>query len=176
MMYLLQDEERFPSRRRLADGTRIDLGLLSTAIRLAELPLEVVKVFSSPAQLQHRHAKPLTDAIRSNLDAVLNEVQLIKAHDVSPTTNEIIKRLTNFGRHRKVKKNEIVLLVENTKVGSIHIEKNGHPKMALDMILDVSGRSQLKAVLEAFCIQIQSQSKSESVGAVAVLEIEEGHS
>lgn len=164
-LHLLEDQERFPSRRRLADRTRIDLGLLSTAIRLAELPLEVVGVFSSPAQLQHRDAKPLTDAIQANRRAVLDEVELIRALDVPPSTKEIIKRLTNKGNQPKLKKNQIVLLVDNAKVGIVQIGRNGLPKMELDFALSEDERSQLKEVLEEFCAQIQRLSATVEVAA-----------
>jgi ParB family chromosome partitioning protein len=154
-LHVLEDKERFPTQRRLADRTRIDVSVLSTAIRLAELPPQVIGVFSSPAELQHRDAKPLTDAVKANHRAVLDEVELIEALETPPSTKEIIKRLTRRSSKPRLKKNELVLLVETAKVGILQIGKNGWPKIQLDFALSEDERSVLKALLEGYCARLQ---------------------
>ena len=54
-----------------SDGTR--------AIQLAKLPIEVIKSFSTPLDLQYRWAKPLTDAVAANPDVVLVEAKKLGA-------------------------------------------------------------------------------------------------
>lgn len=61
----------FPSNRRMAEALGVDLSAVGKALALADLPDEVVAAFASPLDLQFRWAKPLTDALATDREAVL---------------------------------------------------------------------------------------------------------
>lgn len=61
----------FPSNRRMAEALGVDLSAVGKALSLADLPDELVAAFASPLDLQFRWAKPLTDALATDRDAVL---------------------------------------------------------------------------------------------------------
>lgn len=72
VMYLQAvDAGLFPSMRQLAESVGCDPGTVSRAISLAQLPVEVVRAFRSPTDLQYRWAKPLADALQHDRAAVV---------------------------------------------------------------------------------------------------------
>lgn len=65
------DAGLFPSLRMLAKDIGRDATAVSEALRIADLPAEVVAAFKSPNDIQFRWAKPLADACAQDLDGVL---------------------------------------------------------------------------------------------------------
>lgn len=61
----------FTSINELAREIGVDKGNVSKALRLADLPDEVVRAFKSPLDLQYRWAKLLSDALESDREGVL---------------------------------------------------------------------------------------------------------
>lgn len=68
-------EGLFSSLGELSKEIGIDKGNLSKALRLAELPDDVVNAFASPLDLQFRWAKLLNDAIQQSPDQVLTRAK-----------------------------------------------------------------------------------------------------
>jgi ParB family chromosome partitioning protein len=65
------DEGLFLSLGELAQELAVDKGNISKALRLAELPADVVAAFPSPTDLQYRWSKLLNDAIQRDPEGVL---------------------------------------------------------------------------------------------------------
>lgn len=71
------NEGLFVSPGELSKEIGIDKGNLSKALRLAELPDEVVNAFSSPLDLQFRWAKLLNDALQQTPEQVLARAKML---------------------------------------------------------------------------------------------------
>lgn len=69
----------FSSRLQLAARTGHSISEVSSAIQIASLPAEVIAAFPSPSDIQVRWAKPLKDACRRDMSAVLDAAAQLKA-------------------------------------------------------------------------------------------------
>jgi len=151
--HMLSDQGQFPSQRSLARAMGMDSGDLTKALQLAGLPKELVEVFSSPGELRFRDAKPIADAIAKNKDSVLAEAAVIKALPTQLSTNEIVRRLTKSAGvgPSNTKADELILRVDEARVGSMSSGRAGCPKITLEVPLNESQLATLKEELEAFC-------------------------
>lgn len=86
------DAGLFPSVRMLAKDIGRDATAVSEALRIADLPAEVVAAFRSPNDIQFRWAKPLADACAQDLAGVLTKAK--KAVGGSLTPAEVLAVLT----------------------------------------------------------------------------------
>jgi len=128
-----------------------DEGLVSKALQLARLPQLVIAAFESPADLQYRHGKPLTDALRLDYDAVLlNAAQL--AEEPGPRRPaDVLKRLTslsvepvepfnrNAGERKLTYRGEVVVILK--------VDCNGIANVKLKRPLDDAGIEALEKAL-----------------------------
>jgi ParB family chromosome partitioning protein len=87
------DEGLFPSARKLAEEVGIDHSQLSKALSLARLPVDVLKAFQSPLDLQYRWTSDLTDALQKDPEQVLTEAKAIQKEDPRPASAEVFARL-----------------------------------------------------------------------------------
>ena len=87
-------EGLFPSNRKLAEATGVDLGAVGKALALADLPDEVVAAFGSPLELQYRWAKPLSDALIADHDGVLSLARELKTQAGALAPRTVFERLT----------------------------------------------------------------------------------
>ena len=79
----------------------VDASDLNKLRRLAQLDPRIVAAFPNPSDLQFRHAKPLSDAVELNADAVLAEAVRLAGLAQKPNPAEVVARLTaaaNAGR------------------------------------------------------------------------------
>ena len=70
------NEGLFPSARRLAEQIGLDHSNVAKALRVAELPQEIVGAFRSPVDIQFRWAVALDKAYQQHPDAVLSAARL----------------------------------------------------------------------------------------------------
>jgi ParB family chromosome partitioning protein len=68
----------FPSMRKLAEALGVSSGNMTNAMKLAELPIEVVAAFSSPLDLQFRWALPLQEAVEKDREGVLTRAVALR--------------------------------------------------------------------------------------------------
>lgn len=87
------NEGLFPSNRKLAEATGVDLGAVGKALALADLPDAVVAAFPSPLALQFRWAKPLNDALAADAAAVLQRAQALKQAGQALPAKTVFERL-----------------------------------------------------------------------------------
>lgn len=94
MMYLRAlDEGLFPSQRKLAEATGVDLSALGKALNLARLPVEVIRAFASPLEIQYRWAKPLSDALATDGNGVLARASKLAAVSEKPSAKRVFEHL-----------------------------------------------------------------------------------
>lgn len=83
----------FPSLRRLAEAVGVDHGNAVKYRQLASLPSPIVEAFPSPLDLQVRWAKPLTDAVDRDSDAVLARAREARSKRGSMDALEVFELL-----------------------------------------------------------------------------------
>ncbi|CAN7780142.1 ParB/RepB/Spo0J family partition protein [Cupriavidus necator] len=88
-------EGLFPSIRRLAEELGVNLSNAARSCKLAQLPEDVVRAFPSPLVIQVRWAKPLSDALQSDPDGMLERARALQAERDKLTPAEVIDRLLN---------------------------------------------------------------------------------
>ena len=80
----------FSSQRKAAQEIGRDVGDVSRALQLAALAPEVVSAFATPLDLQFRHAKPLSDALKKAPEAVLAQALRIKAEGKALAPGQVL--------------------------------------------------------------------------------------
>lgn len=88
------NEGLFPSARRLAEQIGLDHSNVAKALRVAELPQEVVGAFRSPVDIQFRWAVALDKAYQQDPDAVLSAARLLAGRSPKPAAAEVFRSLT----------------------------------------------------------------------------------
>jgi ParB family transcriptional regulator, chromosome partitioning protein len=87
-------ERLFPSARRLAEQIGLDHSNVAKALRVAELPQEVVGAFRSPVDIQFRWAVALDKAYQQHPEAVVAAARQMAGCNPRPAAAEVFKKLT----------------------------------------------------------------------------------
>ena len=117
------------------------------AVQLAQLPEAVLDAFTVQKDLQHRDAKPLTDAVKANLPAVLEEIQKIKAEKEVLSTKAIVSRLVAASGAAVRPSNsspEIILNCQGERFGQMMFDKSGKVELRFDKALNNQQRFALE--------------------------------
>lgn len=94
-MYLRAlNEGLFPSNRQLAAAIGRDISDIGKALRIAQLPPEVVGAFPSPNAIQFRWAADLHKALEKNADAVLAAARGADTSEGRPPAAQVFQALT----------------------------------------------------------------------------------
>jgi ParB family transcriptional regulator, chromosome partitioning protein len=133
----------------------VDKSDLNKLRRLGRLDPRIVAAFASPSDLQFKHAKPLSDAVAANPDAVLAEADRIAALETKPSANEVVVLLVAAASVRGVGPShtptmDLPLGCDGQPVGRIKVAKNGTVKIDLDVPLERKQRELLAKTLETF--------------------------
>jgi ParB family transcriptional regulator, chromosome partitioning protein len=121
-------EGLFPSARRLAEEIGLDHSNVSKALRVAELPEEIVGAFPSPCDIQFRWAVALDKALLANRDAVLAAARRLATKAPRPRAQEAFQALTHGIARKAAKKAETGVLevqLANGKKVAIRAGKGG---------------------------------------------------
>lgn len=104
MMYRRALEEGlFSSLGELAASLALDKGNISKAVRLAELPAEVVAAFPSARDLQYRWSKLLNDAMQNDPNGVLARARELAAQaDAKPGAKQVLEMLLGIAASMSV--------------------------------------------------------------------------
>jgi ParB family chromosome partitioning protein len=94
----------FPSARKLAEALGVNQGNLVTAMKLAELPHEVVSAFPSPLELQFRWAAPLHTAVQADPEKVLRIAEAIREENPRPPSKLVFERLIGLNPPKPISK------------------------------------------------------------------------
>jgi ParB family chromosome partitioning protein len=118
----------FPSARRLAEQIGLDHSNVAKALRVAELPQEIVGAFRSPVEIQFRWAVALDKAFEKDPEAVLAAARSIAGRSPRLSAAEVFQALTEASLTRtkgKEKEASQSFTLANGKQGVIRIRKGG---------------------------------------------------
>lgn len=87
-------EGLFPSARRLAESIGLDHSNMAKALRVAELPEEIVGAFRSPCDIQFRWAVALDKALQRDAQAVRTAARRMANENPRPKPQEVFRALT----------------------------------------------------------------------------------
>jgi len=122
------NEGLFPSARRLAEQIGLDHSNVAKALRVAELPQEVVGAFRSPVEIQFRWAVALDKAFEKDPDAVLAAARSLAGRSPRPAAAEVFRALTEAVSSKpKAKAKEVAqtFALADGKKGVIRAGKGG---------------------------------------------------
>jgi len=147
------DRGLYSNQKSLASETGRDEGDISRALALAELPIEVINAFSSLADLQYRHSKPLSDAVKRNRVKVIAIAVQIFTEGGKRTPAEVISRLakaekTPIGRSNFSYKRRLEL--GGKAYGEMLSTSSGRVTIELRQTLDAAAREELQRHLDKF--------------------------
>lgn len=150
-MYLRAlNEGLFPSNRQLAAAIGRDVSDIGKALRIAQLPPEVVGAFPSPNAIQFRWAADLQKALEKNADAVLCAARDAGVADKRPSAGEVFQALTACLKDRAPKRRSLAVWEMDFgegRRGTIKADAAGRTVIELDP--HVLPESQWKAVESA---------------------------
>jgi ParB family transcriptional regulator, chromosome partitioning protein len=122
------NEGLFPSARRLAEQIGLDHSNVAKALRVAELPQEIVGAFRSPVDIQFRWAVALDKAYQQDPDAVLTAARLLAGRSPKPAAAEVFRSLTeavSVKGKAKAKEASRAFVIADGKKGVIRAGKGG---------------------------------------------------
>lgn len=122
------NEGLFPSARRLAEQIGLDHSNVAKALRVAELPQEIVGAFRSPVDIQFRWAVALDKAYQQDPDAVLSAARLLAGRSPKSGAAEVFRSLTEAVSVRgkaKAKEASRAFVIADGKKGVIRAGKGG---------------------------------------------------
>jgi ParB family chromosome partitioning protein len=120
------DAGLFTSQRQMAGKLGVNQALISTAVKLASLPEEVIGAFPSPLDLQFRWAQELTEALEKDAVRVMAEAAEVIKLAARPSAKEVLQRLlaaTKAGKSEPPGTREFK--VDGKVVGSVIRDRRG---------------------------------------------------
>ena len=121
-------EGLFSSGRRLAEQIGLDHSNVAKALRVAELPQEIIGAFPSPVEIQFRWAVTLDKAYQRDPDGVLTSARKLISRSPRPNAVAVFRALTEASTPDKVSKSKELwhpLVLTGGKKGAIRRGKGG---------------------------------------------------
>lgn len=134
----------FPSQRRLAETLGVSHTWVRKAISVAQLPVPIIQAFSSPLDVQPRHAEELRAALERDPDAVLLRAAQVRMQRDELTAGQVVAHL--LGRSAPAASVR-QLIVDGHAVGTCR--PDGRGKMIIAINLASIERRALSAVGDA---------------------------
>ena len=145
----------FSSQRKVAQEIGRDVGDVSRALQLAALAPEVIGAFASPLDLQFRHAKPLSDALKKAPEAVLAEAVRIRQEGQALAPGQVLDRLVAAANEDGVGPSntnvlDVAIEVDGQCIARLVAGRDGLVQVKMAHALDERQRAQLAEQLQAF--------------------------
>jgi ParB family transcriptional regulator, chromosome partitioning protein len=87
------DEGIYPSLRKLSSELGVDAGLVSKAITIARLPMDVLECFESPTLIQYRWGTELNEVLQRDPDGTLSRAKGIRLASERLTARQVVDKL-----------------------------------------------------------------------------------
>lgn len=152
LKYLKQQNSGY-SLSRLAQLSGRDKSMVSRAIELASLPVEIVEAFTSVRDLRYSDAKPLREAFEMAPENVLVEAALIKEQGEKLKGPAVVRRLVEAASGGVAPCNTpepIMIKFEERIVGELTSTKSGGSQIIVDLQLTDRQRKALVGQIESF--------------------------
>jgi ParB family chromosome partitioning protein len=121
----------FKSQAELVASTGLDQSNVSKAMRIAELPDEVMTLFPSPTVLTFRAGTQLTEALRSRAESVLANAAEIRGRGLTDAQSIVKALLVETGKRPKAKLSRRELSLPGDKLGRVEAAADGSVRVLL---------------------------------------------
>ena len=115
------DEQLYPTQRQLAENLGVSHTWVRKALQVAQLPIAIIECFSSPLDVQYRHAELLNVGLEKDRKGLLKRAEKLRGLKLAPMAL-VARLLGNEPMERIAKKS---LTVEGKTVGSYQRAANG---------------------------------------------------
>lgn len=155
---------------RLAKISGRHKSVISRAIELASLPVEIVQAFTSVRDLRYADAKPLLTAYQKSRENVIVEAELIKAEAEDLKGPAVVKRLVAAAEGTVAPCNTsepIPIRFEDREVGALSATKGGGSQLLITIEISEQQRKALALHVEQFVssrVLRASDASAEKVG------------
>jgi len=96
------NEGLYSSNRRLAEALGVSHTWVAKVLQVADLPPQIIECFSTPLDVQHRHAKAIVAALEKNRTAVLRRAEKLRLQARGLTPPLVVAALTGTPDEREV--------------------------------------------------------------------------
>ena len=149
----------FPSMRRLAEALGVSHTWVRKAMMVAQLPSVVVDAFSSPIEIQPKHAEQIMAAMEVNREAVLTRAEQLRMSASRASPSQVVDHLI-LREPRKGTKNAI--RVGGMAIGTCALDSRGRALIVID---SPSADSQsMDAIVEALMTMLRGRAGSGALG------------
>jgi ParB family transcriptional regulator, chromosome partitioning protein len=111
------DAGLYPSNRRMAEALGVSHTWVANVLAVADLPAPVLECFRTPLEVQHRHAKALSEALERDRKTVLRRVEKLRQATAKLAPGAVVSTLLS-GEVPVTKSAPQPLKVGNKLVGS----------------------------------------------------------
>jgi ParB family chromosome partitioning protein len=144
-------EELFSSLGELSKELGIDKGNISKALKLADLPGDVVNAFPSPLELQFRWAKLLNDALQSDPEGVLARAkEIVEDKETKRTGKEVLESLLGVSTQAP---NVQAIVVEGKQLAKIIVDNGRVSVQFANGVLTAEKRKRLAILLRDIIVE-----------------------
>lgn len=142
------NEELFASLGDLSKELGVDKGNISKALKLADLPDDVVNAFGSPLELQYRWAKLLNDALQGDPEGVLARAKELSEDKATKRTGkEVLESLLGVSGNTPTVQ---AIVVNGKPVAKVQIDEDRVSVQFAKGVLGGEKTKQLYALLREF--------------------------
>ncbi|MCE2660565.1 MAG: ParB/RepB/Spo0J family partition protein [Rubrivivax sp.] len=152
------DAGLFPSRRKLADALGVSHTWVNNALLVAELPPAVVECFTSPLQIQHRHARELTAALEADSKAVIRRAEKLRKNGPPSSAAAVVSALVATAPGPSAPE------VKTLKANGIELgrwQKRADGSCVLELASGVVTPERVPEILENLAVLLRSAAESE---------------
>lgn len=150
----------FPSQRRLAETLGVSHTWIRKAMMVAQLPTQIINAFSSPLDVQPKHAAEVRAALDRDADLVMQRAEHLCRGKVRLTAAQVVAQLVGRENQTSVSSS---LTVDGRAVGTCRDDNRGKAIILID--LGAIDRRALPAIGEAVVAALASMSMDERVVA-----------
>jgi ParB family chromosome partitioning protein len=120
----------FKTQSELATATGLDQSNVSKAMRIAELPDELISLFASPTEVTFRAGIQLADALKDRHQAVLTNAAALRGRGVSDP-QAIVRALLEVPKKAGARRSKTALKLPGAKPGRVESAPDGSVRVEL---------------------------------------------
>ena len=141
----------FPSQRRLAETLGVSHTWIRKALMVAQLPPQIIGAFTSPLDVQPKHAEEIREALERNAGAVVRRAERLFEEKARLSAAEVVAQLVGRQIHSPAPSK---LTVGGRTVGTCRQDGRGRAIISID--LGAVEKRSLPAIAEAVAAALSS--------------------
>ncbi len=149
------DAGMFPSNRRMAEALGVSHTWVANVLSVADLPAPVLECFRTPLEVQHRHAKAISEALERDRKAVLRRAEKLRQSTTKLAPGAVVAALSS-SEPPVTKSAPQPVKVGSKQVGTWSRDSTG--RVNIQLSADVVPDEKLERILAAISEALESDS------------------